>query len=196
LRQTFLIMLGACLLLVAGCGGGSSSGETPARPASPTTYPDLASVPARPVLTDTQQQRTELQHQLATAGQAADRRAAELAYETGRGPEPPPLPAPPPAAAPGLPRPSTEGAGVIARAYLDSSLTELRDRGKLRQFMRRLAREAPDPAGPRTVVQALGLVATPEAGAPAAVAQPAEPRAPNPLDRFGNFDDDAFNPYR
>ena len=36
----------------------------------------------------------ELQHQLAAAGQAADRRAAELAYELGRGPEPPPLPPP------------------------------------------------------------------------------------------------------
>ena len=86
---------------------------------------------------------------------------------------------------------------MIARAYLDSSLTELRDRGKLRQFMRRLAREAPDPAGPRTVVQALGLVATPEAGTSARprLSRP-QPQAPNPLDRFGDFDDDAFNPYR
>ncbi len=85
---------------------------------------------------------------------------------------------------------------MIARAYLDNSLTELRDRGKLRQFMRRLAREAPDPAGPRTVVQALGLVATPEADTSAPTAQPAAPPASNPLDRFGDFDDDAFNPYR
>ena len=85
---------------------------------------------------------------------------------------------------------------MIARAYLDNSLTELRDRGKLRQFMRRLAREAPDPAGPRTVVQALGLVAMPEADTSAPMAQPAAPPASNPLDRFGDFDDDAFNPYR
>lgn len=192
---------GLALLALGGCGGGTPSGEAPAQPLSPTTYPDLASVPPRPELQDTTEQRRQLQANLASAGHAADRRAAEIRYETGRGPQPPPLQPAGPAAAPPPAAPIVGGDGRIARSYLDSSLTEVRDRGKLRQFMRRMTREAPDPFGPNTVVEALGLVATPPADATAAeaqpqVPQPATPQAVDPRERFGDFSDDAFNPFR
>ncbi|MGD9510444.1 MAG: hypothetical protein AB7I59_26130 [Geminicoccaceae bacterium] len=154
-------------------------------------------MPPRPVLSDTPAQRQELQASLAAAGAASDRRTAEFLYEIGRGPEPPPPPPPPAPAAPGLPPPQVGGDGQVARAYLDSSLIEVRDRGKLRQFMRRLTREAPDPAGPRTLAQALGLAAGPvETLTQPETRTPATPRAVDPLDRFGDFDDDAFNPFR
>jgi hypothetical protein len=200
-RRGELLHVGVAVLLLAGCADGPSSGESPARPASPATYPDLASVPPRPVLSDTTAQRQQLQASLVSAREAADRRAAEFLYEIGRGPEPPPPPPPAPPAAPGLPPPEVGGDGRVARAYLDSSLIEVRDRGKLRQFMRRLAREAPDPSGPATLAQALGLVAGATEGSPpsdtsAQPQVPATPRAADPLDRFGNFDDDAFNPFR
>jgi hypothetical protein len=194
-----LRQLSLAVLLLAGCADGSSSGDSPARPASPATYPDLASVPPRPVLSDTPAQRQEMQASLASARNAADRRAAEFLHEIGRGPAPPPLPAPAPVAAPSPPLPVIGGDGQVARAYLDSSLVEVRDRGKLRQFMRRLTREAPDPLGPKTLAQALGLAAGPTETAPQSDSQtqiPATPRAVDPLDRFGDFDDDAFNPFR
>jgi hypothetical protein len=184
-------------VLLTGCTDGASQGVSPARPLSPTTYPDLASVPPRPTLADTTAQRQELQASLAAARAASDRRAAEFLYQIGRGPEPPPPPPPPAPAAPGLPPPEVGGDGRVARAYLDSSLIEIRDRGKLRQFMRRLIREAPDPSGPRTLAQALGLAATPaEPSSQPETQTPATPRAIDPLDRFGVFDDDAFNPFR
>ena len=192
---------GLALLALGGCGGGTPAGDAPAQPMSPAIYPDLASVPPRPQLEDTPEQRRQLQANLSSAGHAADRRAAEILYQTGQGPQPPPLPPPGPAAAPPPAPPIVGGDGRIARSYLDSGLTEVRDRGKLRQFMRRLTREAPDPAGPKTVVEALGLVATPPADATAAeppppAQQPATPRAVDPLERFGDFNDSAFNPFR
>ena len=85
----------ASILSVAACDPAS----TPPKPASPTTYPDLASVPPRPVLADTLEQRREIQHELAAARNNAERRAAEVAYATGRAAEPPP-PLPAPSAAP------------------------------------------------------------------------------------------------
>ena len=108
----------ASILLVAACDPAS----TPPKPASPTTYPDLASVPPRPVLADTLEQRREIQHELAAARHNAERRAAEVAYATGRAAEPPPpLPAPsaaPPAGA--APPQPPGGDGAVARAYLDT----------------------------------------------------------------------------
>ena len=149
----------AAVLVAAGCSG--TDGQP--QPLSPTTYPDLASVPPRPVMPDTLAQRRAIQAQLVAARANAEFRAAELAYATGRAAEPPrrpePQPAGPAGAAPAPPR--TGGDGAVARAYLDSSLNDVRDRGKLRQFMRRLGREAPDPFGPQTLAQALGLTAAP-----------------------------------
>jgi hypothetical protein len=98
-----------------------------------------------------------------------------------------------PVAAPAAVRPA--GDGAIARAYLDSSLNDVRDRGKLRQFMRRIGREAPDPAGPRTVAEALGLSTSAAPGESAPQAAPTGQQA-DPLERFGDFSDDAFNPFK
>jgi hypothetical protein len=191
------LLVCVALALLAACADGASQGQSPALPASPTTYPDLASVPPRPVLAETPAQRQDLQASLVAARRSADRRAAEFLYEIGRGPEPPPLPPPAAPAAPAPPPPQVGGDGRIARAYLDSSLIEIRDRAKLRQFMRRLAREAPDPSGPSTLGEALGLVAgTADEDSSAETPVAATPRALDPLDRFGVFDDDAFNPFR
>ena len=171
----------ASILLVAACDPAS----TPPKPASPTTYPDLASVPPRPVLADTLEQRREIQHELAAARNNAERRAAEVAYATGRAAEPPPpLPAPsaaPPAGA--APPQPPGGDGAVARAYLDSALNDIRDRGKLRQFMRRMGREAPDPAGPQTLAQAVGLADPPPSAKPRRPGQP----EPAPPESFGDY---------
>jgi hypothetical protein len=170
----------AAALLIGGCG---TSSDAP-RPASPTTYPDLASVPPRPQLTDTLADRAAIQAQLVKARQNAEFRAAELAYATGRAAAPPTPPAPPGPPPPRAPRrPAVAGDGAVARAYLDSSLSDVRDRGKLRQFMRRLDREAPDPFGPQTLAQAVGLAAEPGAAS--------EPQ-PGTAEDFGDFLRDAF----
>jgi hypothetical protein len=166
--------------LAAGC----NPTATGPQPLSPTTYPDLATVPPRPVLTDTLADRQAIQRQLVGARSNAEFRAAELAYATGRTTEPPQRPTPPAAApvaaAPKLPRPG--GDGAVARAYLDSSLNDIRDRGKLRQFMRRLGREAPDPFGPQTLAQAVGLAPEPNPSDPAAVEA-----QPGTIEHFGDF---------
>ena len=170
-------LAGAAVLIAAGC---STTGSQP-QPLSPTTYPDLASVPPRPVLPDTLAQRHAIQAQLVAARANAEFRAAELAYATGRAAEPPRRPEPPPAgpAVAGPARPRTGGDGTVARAYLDSSLNDIRDRGKLRQFMRRLGREAPDPFGPQTLAQALGIAAVPPPP-PDPASRPARAPSANP----------------
>ena len=146
------------LLLLGACEPTTAPGKSPARPASPTTYPDLASVPARPIFSDTLEERSALGNQLAADRENAIRRAAELDYAAGRGPAPPPAPAVGSAASPAAP-PAGPPAGdaSVAQAYVASSFNDVRDRGKLRQFMLRLGREAPDPAGPSSLAQALGL---------------------------------------
>jgi hypothetical protein len=65
------------------------------------------------------------------------------------------------------------GDAGIARAYVDSSLNEASDNRKLRKFMRRLERPTPDPAGPGTLVEALGLTGGDADTAP--LAPPPEP---------------------
>ena len=180
------------------CSAAGEDGRSPSRPASPQTYPDLASVPARPTGLEGLKQRQALQGDLTAAREAANRRAAQLAYEVGRAAEPPPPP-PPPAAVPAaaVPRPQTGGDGALARAYLATSASDIRDRGKLRQFMTRLGREAPDPFGPRTLAEALGLAGQTQAPGPAQP-QPepvGRPRA-DPLERFGDFSNDELDPFR
>ena len=170
----------ALALLVAACGQGASGPQ----PLSPTTYPDLASVPPRPVLPDTLEDRRAIQGELVAARREAEFRAAELAYATGRAADPPRRP-PPAAAAPaaaGPKPPKRAGDGLVARAYLDSSLNDIRDRGKLRQFMRRLGREAPDPFGPQTLAQAVGLAD--ETAPPEPVTTEAQPGT---IEYFGDF---------
>lgn len=159
------------ILLLGACEPATTGGQSPARPASPTTYPDLASVPSRPVFRDTLAQRGELGRELAADREAALRRAAELDYAAGRGPAPPPIPAaaPAPAAPAAAPAGPPAGDSSVARAYVANSFSDVRDRGKLRQFMLRLGREAPDPFGPRSLAEALGLESPPE-----------QPPAPDP----------------
>ena len=170
----------AALMLLAGCQGDPAPGISPATPATPATYPDLASVPPRPNLSYTIEQRNEIARGLVADRANARHRQAELAYATGRSdtPPPPPPPPPPPApsAAPAAPEPPVPGAADIARDYVDANLNAASDDGELRDFMRRMERKIPDPYGPRTVTQAIGL-APPD---PAAAEE-------GTLDGFGSF---------
>jgi hypothetical protein len=65
---------------------------------------------------------------------------------------------------------------------MENSLKDIRDRGKLRQFMRRLEREAPDPIGAQTLAQAVGLAPIPNAAKPAGSGP-----QPGTLEYFGDY---------
>ena len=162
------VALAMLLGLVTACEPTPPPGQSPARPVPPGPYPDLASVPPRPQLSYTVAQRQEIANQLVADRAHAQYAAAQLAYATGAADAPPAPPEPPPAAAPAPPPPvAAEGDAGIANAYLATNLSDVRDTGKLRQFMRRLDREAPDPWGPRTLAEAVGLGGPDEPPAPA-----------------------------
>jgi hypothetical protein len=174
----------AALLLaftLGACERGTSSGESPALPVSPTDYPDLARVPPRPNLSYTIEQRRAIKEGLVADRENARHRAAELAYATGQSKEPPPpRPAPaaeeadagaPAAAAPAAPA-EVPGDQAIARAYVQENLNAAADNGRLRKFMRRLDRKIPDPFGPASITEAAGLAAP--------AAQPTAPAAGTP----------------
>jgi hypothetical protein len=168
------------LVLIAGCQGDPAPGTSPSTPATPADYPDLASVPSRPNLSYTIEQRNEIARGLVADRANARHRQAELAYATGRSDTPPPPPpAPPavaPAAAPAAPAAPVPGDAPIARGYVDANLTAATDDGELRDFMRRMERKIPDPYGPRTLTQAVGLAPLDPAAAQEGV-----------LDGFGSF---------
>jgi Meckel syndrome type 1 protein len=191
-------------LLLAGCqrASGPEPGVSPAVPASPTAYPDLASVPPRPRLTYSVEQRRAIADALVADREHARYRRAELDYATGSSatpPVPPPPAPPPPAAAPPTAAGPPPGAAAIARQYVEASLNEASDDRDLRDFMKRLDRKIPDPAGPATVVKAVQAVmpggSEPAAAAPATerVGQvgvdTGETAAPQPsaLQRLGSF---------
>ena len=168
----------ALLLLLGACEPAAAPGQSPARPASPASYPDLAERPAAAQLSDTLEQRSEIGNQLAADRENAIRRAAELAYAAGRGRSPAArrrrVGAAAGAAAP--PRwPTSRATRAWREPTWTAASTMSRDRGKLRQFMLRLGREAPDPAGPRSLAQALGLETPPDA--PPAPVRRQSPRA-------------------
>ncbi len=183
------------LALLAACQTAATKpGESPPRPVPPGEYPDLASVPPRPQLSYTVAQRAAIGNQLVADRANARYRGAELAYATGATKEPPAPPSTtvaPANAAP--PLPITAGDPDVARAYVRSDLIIAADKGKLRQLMRRLEQRAPDPVGPATLTEAVGLTAPSTVPAPAAGANPGGD-APTALDRLGGLlglDDDA-----
>lgn len=157
-HQGRAIIVAMLLGLLTACEPSPPPGQSPARPVPPGPYPDLASVPPRPQLSYTVAQRQEIASQLVADRAHAQYAAAQLAYATGAAAAPPAPPEPAPAATPAPPPPAAaEGDAGIANAYLATNLSDVRDTGKLRQFMRRLDREAPDPWGPRTLAEAIGL---------------------------------------
>lgn len=156
----------AVLLLaaLAACAG-QDAGTSPASPATPAAYPDLARVPARPRLGYTVEQRRELSTGLVADRANARYREAALAYSTGQtdiAPTPPsPVAATPaPTAAPG-PAPAPPGAATVAASYVESSLNAASDDGDLNDFMKRIDRNIPDPYGPATVTQLMGIAPQP-----------------------------------
>lgn len=177
--------------LLASCQSTAPApGDSPPRPVPPGDYPDLASVPPRPQLSYTVEQRRAIGNQLVADRANARYRAAELAYATGATSEPP-VPAVADVAQPAgaVPAPvAPVGDPGIARAYVRSDLTIAADRGKLRQLMRRLEQPAPDPVGPASLVEAVGLIAPSAVPAPADGAEVPTAAAPsNALDRFGDY---------
>lgn len=183
-QHKLLASLGLALLLLAGCQPAGPPGTSPATPASPTAYPDLASVPSRPQLGYTIEQRREI-----AAGLVADRanaryREAGLAYATGRTDSPPPEPPtaqPEPVAAPATEAPPPRGDGTAARRYVEEALDSAADDDDLDDFVQKIERRIPDPYGPATLTQALGL-------APRPTAEPAaNPTDEDSLDGFGGF---------
>lgn len=200
LRRAGAPALALALLLAAGCAAGSGRpGDGPATPLSPAVYPDLASVPPRPQLGYTIEQRNGIADALVADRANALRRQADLARATGGPAGPPPEPAaaapspadaaaapprvdpsPPSAPAPpAAPAPPVAGDGRLARGYVEANLNDIQDNGRLRKFLRRVERPIPDPYGPRTVTQLLGLA--PED--PAA----ANEGAADALNGFGSF---------
>lgn len=201
------------LLATAACERPGRPGASPAVPASPSDYPDLASVPPRPRLSYTVEQRREIADALVADRENARHRAAELAYATGRsGTLPTPAPAPAAPETAGAPQkaaqPATPGQppgdAAIARAYVEENLNAAADDGRLRKFMRRLGRKIPDPYGPASITEALGLTGPaqpagnaapasggqPPAAAPAAGAEQDEGKAeaqPGSVQRFGSY---------
>lgn len=177
------------LLVLVGCSRGGGEDASPATPAAPATYPDLASVPQRPHLSYSVEQRRAIADALIADRENARYRQAELDYATGRSSLPPP-PSPPspgtsdaespaPAAAP---KPPPAGDAEIARAYVDEALTNAQDDGDLKDFMDRLQRPPPDMAGPETVDEALTPPEQQAAASPAA-----ERPRPGALRRFGSY---------
>ncbi|MEK0083372.1 hypothetical protein [Benzoatithermus flavus] len=199
------------LLATAACERSGRPGASPAVPASPSDYPDLASVPPRPHLSYTVEQRRAIADALVADRENARHRAAELAYATGQSKTPPPAaPAPAAAETAGAPQKAAQpaaagqppGDAAIARAYVEENLNAAADDGRLRKFMRRLGRKIPDPYGPASITEALGLSgpAQPaEGAAPASGGQPpaAPPAAgarqgkveaqPGAIQRFGSY---------
>lgn len=188
------------LLGLAACSGAARPDASPAVPASPTSYPDLASVPPRPRLSYTVEQRRKIADQLVADRENARHRAAELAYATGQSAEPPPprppaeagaaeaAAAPAPAPAPAEP----PGDAPIARAYVQENLSAAADTGRLRRFMRRLERKIPDPYGPRSIAEAVGLAGRAEPAAapapePAPAGQPATEQEEAPGSHLGGL---------
>jgi hypothetical protein len=162
-QHKLLASLGLALLL-AGCQASGPPGTSPATPASPTAYPDLASVPPRPQLGYTIEQRREI-----AAGLVADRanaryREAGLAYATGRADSPPsepPVAQPEPVAASAPEAPPPAGDGTAARRYVEEALDSAADDDDLDDFVQKIERRIPDPYGPATLTQALGLAPRP-----------------------------------
>lgn len=199
-RRCAALTVALILGLLTGCESSPPAGQSPPRPVPPGPYPDLASVPPRPQLGYTVEQRRAIGDQLVADREHARYAAAQLAYATGATTEPPQPPAPPPAAPPAPPPPAPpEGDASIAAAYLDTNLSDVRDTGKLRQFMRRLDREAPDPVGPATVAELLGFGGP---GDPPAAARPTpeqpqdDAAAPNVLGGVLGVDEAAATPGR
>jgi hypothetical protein len=183
-QHKLLASLGFAVLLLVGCQPSGPPGTSPAIPASPTAYPDLASVPSRPQLGYTIEQRREI-----AAGLVADRanaryREAGLAYATGRTDSPPPEPPaaqPEPVAAPAPETAPPAGDGTAARRYVEEALDSTADDDDLDDFVQKIERRIPDPYGPATLTQALGL-------APRAPTEPtANPADEGSLDGFGGF---------
>ncbi len=95
-----------------------------------------------------------------------DRRSATTAPDERASTAPASPAAPAPAAQPAAPSPA--GDAGLAKAYVRSTLDSASDDGDLNDLMKRIERRIPDPYGPRTVTQLVGLAPRPAPPAPAA----------------------------
>jgi hypothetical protein len=191
--------MGAALLAAlgaAGCAETAPEGDAAAKAAQAQDYPDLSTVPPRPRLTYTVQQRRQIADALVSDRDHARYLRDVLRYDTGQSHLPPP-PAPPPrvaepapgaaaTAADGAPRPAPQvsGGGTFAERYVNQAiLTETND-GSLDDFLRILERQQtvieaaeeagaePPPAGDMAAPGELGGDTGPPAAGPVPIVPP------------------------
>lgn len=134
-------------------------------------YPSLATVPPRPQLGYSLEQRRAVESQLVGDREHAAYMEALLDYETGRAATPPP---PPPAAAgpPLTPAPAPApaerfrgpGDSPEVEAYVKDALERDRDDGELTDFLRKLERRVPGAKPGESLAAAAGFAAGPAAG--------------------------------
>jgi hypothetical protein len=175
-------------LLAAAC----KQAPPPTGPASADVsgvpYPTLDTVPPRPQLGYSLEQRRAIEGQLAGDREHAAYMEAVLDYETGRTSTPPP---PPPApsqaeAKPKAPSAAEErvrgpGDSPEVEEFVAEALERDRDDGELRDFIRKLERPVPGRREGDSMAAALGLGAEPAAGTSES------PAGSSGLQLFGGF---------
>lgn len=143
--------LAALLLGPLGCSG---PGVEPDAATAAAPYPELASVPPRPRLSYTLEQRRQIADSLVADRENARYDRAVVRYELGLDTVPPPALRPPPVEAPqpqpggvpvlpdkGAPQPLIPGGGALAEALVNQQLLSDRNNGDLRTFLRALEQQ-------------------------------------------------------
>jgi hypothetical protein len=181
-------MAAALLLLATACREappptGSASGDVSGVP-----YPTLDTVPPRPQLGYSLEQRPAIEGQLVGDREHAAYMEAVLDYETGRTST---LPPPPPASSlpEAKPKASLEakervrgpGDSPEVEEFVADALERDRDDGELKDFIRKLERPVPGHREGASMAGALGLGAEPAAGSSGS------PSGSLGLQRFGGF---------
>jgi hypothetical protein len=182
----------AAAAALAGCGGDREPAAVEA--AAQKGYPSLASVPPRPAeLGYSVAQGRTVAGELVRDRENAAYLGATLDYETGRTDVPPP-PAPPaaaaaprtaPAAPPAAGKERRRGPGdsPAVEAYVKDAMARDADDGELQDFLRKLERPGPAPAGRSSAAAAFGLESPPAAPAEAGPG----PQRSSALQRFGGY---------
>ncbi len=182
IRACALARITLAASILAACQQTRVPPGTPGAGVSEAPYPTLATVPPRPQLGYSLQQRRAIEGQLVGDREHAAYMDAVLDYETGRTSTPPPPPPaaaaqaelPPAASAPPPPRVRGPGDSPEVEAYVADALERDRDDGELTDFLRKLERRVPGAEKEASMAAAIGLGAEPSAG-------------PSGLQRFGGF---------
>jgi hypothetical protein len=175
-------------LLATACRQAPAPTQPATADVSGAPYPTLDTVPPRPQLGYSLEQRRAIEGQLAGDREHAAYMEAVLDYETGRTSTPPP---PPPASsraeakpkAPSAAKERVRGPGDSPEVeeFVADALERDRDDGELKDFIRKLERPVPGRREGDSMAAALGLAAEPAAGTSG------RPSGSSGLQRFGGF---------